>query len=62
MKQMKKNTKPQQSDRRYKEELNGNLRAKYSITEIKSSVDGSSRRMKGTEGRIRELEDGRIKK
>lgn len=59
---MKKNTKPQQSDRRYKEGLNGNLRTKNSVTEIKSSVDGFSRRMKGTEGRIRELEDGRIKR
>lgn len=58
---MKKITKPQQSNRRYKEEPNGNLRTKNSITEIKSSMDGFSR-TKSTEKRISELKDGRIKK
>lgn len=58
---MKKITKPQQSNRRYKEKPNGNLRTKNSVTEIESSMDGFSR-TKSIEERISELEDGRIKK
>lgn len=58
---MKKMTKPQQSNRRYKEEPNGNLITKNSVTEIESSMDGFSR-TKSIEERISELEDGRIKK
>ena len=58
---MKKMTKPQQRNRRYKEEPNGNLRTKNSVTEIESSTDGFSR-TKSIEERISELEDGRIKK
>ena len=58
---MKKMTKPRQSNRRYKEEPNGNLRTENSVTEIESSMDGFSR-TKSIEERISELEDGRIKK
>lgn len=54
---MENNEKPQQRKRRYKEEPNGNLELKNTVTEIKILTDGLSSRMGKTKERINEVED-----
>ena len=54
---MEKNEKPQQRKRKYKEEPNGNLELKNTVTEIKILTDGLCSRMGKTKERINELED-----
>lgn len=55
-----KNEKPQQGNRRYKEEPNRNLELKNTVTEIKISTDGLSSRMERTKEKINELEERTI--
>lgn len=40
-----------------KENPKGKFRTENTVAKIKSSVDGSNNKTKGTEGRIRECED-----
>ena len=58
---MENNEKPQQRKRRYKEEPNGNLELKNTVTEIKILTDGLSSRMGTTKERINEVEERPIK-
>ena len=57
---MENNEKPQQRKRRYKEEPNGNLELKNTVTEIKILTDGLSSRMGKTKERINELEQNKL--
>ena len=57
---MGKNEKPQQRNRRSKEEPNGNLELKNTITKIKTSTYGLNRGIGRTKEGINELEDRTI--
>lgn len=57
---MENNEKPPQRKRRYKEEPNGNLELKNTVTEIKILTDGLSSRMGKTKERINEVEDATV--
>ena len=52
-----KNINLHQRNRKFKEEWNGNIKLKNTISETKNSVNGLNNRIEGIEERISELKD-----